>query len=221
MRTAPSERQLSGIKALLFVVCLLPASRILWAAWTNDFGPNPVEFLQRWTGTWTLNLLLLTLCVTPLRVWTKMHWLGRLRRMLGLFCFFYASLHFLSFIGFDHGFSLDEIAADVFKRPFVTAGFAAFLLLIPLAVTSKQWAIRWLGGRRWQELHRSIYAIAIIATVHYFWLVKVTAILWPIAYGIAVAALLAWRVAHWRRRGVPLKAPPPAQSVKFFRQRPE
>ncbi len=221
MLPAPDNHQIARIKLLLFAVCLLPALRIALAAWTGDFGPNPVEFLQRWTGSWTLNFLLLTLCVTPLRVWSKAHWLGRLRRMLGLFCFFYASLHLLSFIGFDHAFSIDEIAVDIFKRPFVTAGFTAFLALVPLAATSNQWAIRRLGGRRWQELHRSVYAVGILAIIHYCWLVKATAILWPIAYGTCLALLLAWRVKHWRSKAVPMKASAPKQTVKFFKQRPD
>src|SRR5574343_1275845 len=110
MTYSPDARQLAQIKAALFLVCLLPLARLLWAAYTGDFGPNPVEFVQRWTGTWTINLLLLTLCVTPLRAYTQMHWLTRLRRMLGLFCFFYAVLHFLCFIGFDHDFVIDDIA---------------------------------------------------------------------------------------------------------------
>ena len=165
------------LKLALFLLALLPLGRLLWAAWTGDFGPNPVEFVQRWTGTWTFNFLLLTLCITPLRVWTQWHWLLRLRRMLGLFTFFYATLHFLSFIGFDHSFDVDAIARDIFKRPFVTVGFAAFVLLIPLAATSNQWAIRKLGGRRWQDLHRNVYLIGILAAVHYFWLAKATALL--------------------------------------------
>ena len=192
MQDAPPP--VAQLKLALFLLALLPLGRLLWAAWTGDFGPNPVEFVQRWTGTWTFNFLLLTLCITPLRVWTQWHWLLRLRRMLGLFTFFYATLHFLSFIGFDHSFDVDAIARDIFKRPFVTVGFAAFVLLIPLAATSNQWAIRKLGGRRWQELHRNVYLIGILAAVHYFWLVKATALLWPLAYSVALAFLLGWRV---------------------------
>lgn len=219
----PSPGQLGALKALLFALCLLPFARLLWAAWSDDFGANPVEFVQRWTGTWTFNLLLLTLCISPLRALTGRPWLIRLRRMLGLFCFFYASLHFLAYIGFDHSFDVDAIARDILKRPFVSVGFAAFVLLLPLAATSSNRAIRWLGGRRWQDLHRAIYPIALLACVHYFWLVKATALLWPLCYSLAVGLLLGWRVLAWQRKAR-VAAPPPraqVQPVHFHRQRPE
>ncbi|MBL8421577.1 MAG: sulfoxide reductase heme-binding subunit YedZ [Dechloromonas sp.] len=221
MTTQDAPPPVARLKLALFLLALLPLGRLLWAAWTGDFGPNPVEFVQRWTGTWTFNFLLLTLCITPLRVWTQWHWLLRLRRMLGLFTFFYATLHFLSFIGFDHSFDVDAIARDVFKRPFVTVGFAAFVLLIPLAATSNQWAIRKLGGRRWQELHRNVYLIGILAAVHYFWLVKATALLWPLAYSVALAFLLGWRVRERRRKAIPVPRFENAKPLKFFRQKPD
>ena len=221
MTTQDAPPPVARLKLALFLLALLPLGRLLWAAWTGDFGPNPVEFVQRWTGTWTFNFLLLTLCITPLRVWTQWHWLLRLRRMLGLFTFFYATLHFLSFIGFDHSFDVDAIARDIFKRPFITVGFAAFVLLIPLAATSNQWAIRKLGGRRWQELHRNVYLIGILACVHYFWLVKATALLWPLAYSVALALLLGWRVRERRRKAIPVPRFENAKPLKFFRQKPE
>ncbi len=221
MSKPPDIRQLRQIKTALFLLCLLPFGRLLWAAYTHDFGAEPVEFVQRWTGTWTFNLLLLTLCVSPLRSITQLHWLLRLRRMLGLFTFFYALLHFLSFIGFEHGFSVDEIASDVFKRPFVIAGFAAFLLLIPLAATSNQWAIRKLGGRKWQELHRNIYLASIIAAIHYFWLSKLEELLWPVAYAVALAILLAWRVQERRRKAIPVPPIQTAKPLKFFKRKPD
>ena len=221
MTTQDAPPPVARLKLALFLLALLPLGRLLWAAWTGDFGPNPVEFVQRWTGTWTFNFLLLTLCITPLRVWTQWHWLLRLRRMLGLFTFFYATLHFLSFIGFDHSFDVDAIARDIFKRPFVTVGFAAFVLLIPLAATSNQWAIRKLGGRRWQELHRNVYLIGILACVHYFWLVKATALLWPLAYSVALAFLLGWRVRERRRKAIPVPQFENAKPLKVFRQKPE
>ena len=212
---------LGQLKAALFALSLLPLARLLWAAWTGDFGPNPVEFVQRWTGTWTFNFLLLTLCVSPLRAWTQWHWLLRLRRMLGLFTFFYATLHFLSFIGFDHAFAVDAISRDILKRPFVTVGFAAFVLLIPLAATSNGWAIRKLGGRKWQELHRNVYLIGILACVHYFWLVKATALLWPLAYSVALALLLGWRVRERQSKAIPVPRFANTKPLKFFKQKPD
>lgn len=221
MKKQTEHPQITRIKVILFLICLLPLGRLLWATWTNDFGPEPVEFVQRWTGTWTFNLLLITLCISPLRAMTQMHWLLRLRRMLGLFTFFYAVLHFLSFIGFDHAFEINDIAKDIFKRPFVSVGFAAFLLLIPLAATSNQWAIRKLGGRKWQELHRNIYLIGILAAVHYFWLTKAEAMLWPLAYAIALAALLVWRIQERRRKAIPVPQFQAAKPLKFFKQKPD
>lgn len=221
MPPTPDARQLGQIKTGLFLICLLPFSRLLWAAYTNDFGPNPVEFVQRWTGTWTFNFLIITLCVTPLRTMTEWHWLVRLRRMLGLFCFFYAVLHFLSFIGFDHAFDVNDIARDIAKRPFVTVGFAAFLLLVPLAATSNQWAIRKLGGRKWQELHRNIYLISILACIHYFWLVKATALLWPLGYSMVITLLLGWRIRERRRKAIPVPRFAPAKPIRFFKQKPD
>ena len=217
----PDQRRLALIKATLFLLCLLPVGRLLWAAYSDDFGANPVEFVQRWTGSWTFNLLLLTLCISPLRALTQQHWLLRLRRMLGLFTVFYATLHFLSFIGFDHDFAVDAIARDILKRPFVSAGFAAFLLLIPLAATSNQWAMRKLGGRQWQELQRSIYLIGILACVHYFWLSKITAVLWPVAYSVALGALLAWRIRERRRKAIPVPKFQNAKPLRFFKQKPD
>lgn len=217
----PNARQLALIKLALFLACLLPASRLFWAAYTGDFGPNPVEFVQRWTGSWTFNLLLMTLCITPLRSLTGQHWLLRLRRMLGLFTFFYGVTHFLAFTGFDHEFEINAIAVDIMKRPFVALGFAAFALLIPLALSSNSWAIRTLGGRRWQELHRSIYLIGILAAIHYFWLVKATALLWPLAYALALGALLGWRIRERRRKAIPVPEKSAVKPLKFFRQRPD
>lgn len=217
----PDLRRLGQIKLALFVLSLLPLGRLGLAAWQDDFGPNPVEFIQRWTGTWSINFLMLTLCITPLRGITQWHWLTRLRRMLGLFAFFYATLHFLAFIGFDHGFAIDAIARDVLKRPFVTVGFAAYVLMLPLAITSNAPAIRYLGGRRWQELHRSVYLIGILGVLHYFWLVKATALLWPIGYAIALAWLLGWRIHDRRRRAVPVGQASSTKPLRFFRQRPE
>lgn len=221
MNAQPASPPIALLKGVLFFLALLPLGRLAWAASTGDFGSDPEEFVQRWTGIWTFNLLLLTLCISPLRAMSGWHWLLRLRRMLGLFTFFYATLHFLSFIGFNHGFSVDDIARDIFKRPFVIVGFAAFLLLIPLAATSNARAIRTLGGRKWQEIHRNIYLIGILATVHYFWLVKAEALLWPLAYAVALGLLLGWRVRERRRKAIPVPQFQDAKPLKFFKQKPD
>jgi sulfoxide reductase heme-binding subunit YedZ len=221
MNNQPTASQLSLIKAALFVLALLPFARLVFAALTNNLGPEPVEFVQRWTGTWTINLLLLTLCISPLRVATQWHWILRLRRTLGLFTFFYALLHFLSFIGFEHSFNLDEIARDIFKRPYVLLGFAAFVILIPLAATSNQFAIRRLGGRRWQELHRSIYLIAILGCLHYFWLTKAENLMWPVAYSVILGLLLRWRIRERKRKAVPVPQALEEKPLRFFKQKPD
>ncbi len=221
-QTAPP---LAPIKALLFLSCLSPALWLFWQANTQALGANPVETVQRWTGIWTLNLLLITLCISPLRSITQQHWLLRLRRMLGLFTFFYAVLHFLSFIGFDHDFAVDAIARDILRRPFVTLGFAAFVLLIPLAATSNAWAIRRLGGKRWQELHRSVYLIAILGCLHFLWLSKITQLVEPLIYSVALGILLWWRIQERRRKATPAPSvagakKQAAQPLKFYPKRP-
>jgi sulfoxide reductase heme-binding subunit YedZ len=152
---------------------------------------------------------------------TQWHWILRLRRTLGLFTFFYALLHFLSFIGFEHSFNLDEIARDIFKRPYVLLGFAAFVILIPLAATSNQFAIRRLGGRRWQELHRSIYLIAILGCLHYFWLTKAENLMWPVAYSVILGLLLRWRIRERKRKAVPVPQTLEAKPLRFFKQKPD
>jgi sulfoxide reductase heme-binding subunit YedZ len=194
----PSANILTAIKTLLFLLCLLPLAHLGWSAWQDELGANPIEFVTRSLGTWTLNFLLITLTVTPLRRLSGWHWLLRLRRMLGLYAFFYACLHVASYVWWDQFFDWDAIAKDILKRPFITVGMAAFLLTTALALTSNAWAIRRLGGRRWQELHRSIYAIAILGVLHYSWLVKQDLLL-PIIYFILVALLLGVR-AYWRNR---------------------
>lgn len=218
----PSNRQLSAIKIALFIACLLPLARLAWLALANDgdgLGANPIEFVSRFLGTWTLNLLLLTLCVTPLRKIAGWPWLIRLRRMLGLFVFFYVVLHFLAWIGLDQYFDIDSIARDILKRPFISVGFAAFLLLIPLAATSSNAAIRKLGGKRWQNLHYSIYVVAILGVLHYLWLVKRVALLTPIGYAIALAILLGWRARERMRKYGPFKtsqALPKVATIQFM-----
>jgi sulfoxide reductase heme-binding subunit YedZ len=189
-------------KPALFVVCLAPLAAIAWPFFHGDIIPNPVEFIQHATGDWILRFLCITLAITPVRKLIHQPDLIRFRRMFGLFAFFYACLHFLTYVGFDKLFDLSEIWKDVAKRRYITVGFAAFLLLIPLAITSTQGWIRRLGGRRWQTLHRAIYISAICGVVHYYWLVK-SAIIRPLAYGAVVALLLAWRVAVWLKKRRP------------------
>ncbi|MBS1138365.1 MAG: sulfoxide reductase heme-binding subunit YedZ [Proteobacteria bacterium] len=190
--------QIDRIRAVLFVLCLLPLARLFHAAVEDQLGANPIEFLQRSLGTWTFNFLLITLAVTPLRKATGWHWLIRLRRMFGLFAFFYATMHFLNWLVLDQFFDWRAIVLDIAKRPYVTVGFTAFLLMLPLAATSSNAMVRRLGGRRWQNLHRTVYAIAILGTVHYWWLVKKDITL-PLVYTALVALLLGLR-ALWRQQ---------------------
>lgn len=185
-------------KPLLFALCLVPLARLVFFAFTDRLGANPIEFVLRSFGTWTLVMLMLTLSITPLRRLTGWNSLIRLRRMLGLFAFFYASLHFLTYAGVDQSFDLSAILRDVVKHPYITVGFACFLLLIPLAVTSTNAMQRRLGGKRWQQLHRLVYLIAIGGVIHYLWLVKKD-ITQPVLYGLVLAVLLGMRWV-WRRR---------------------
>jgi len=192
---APSPAAIGRIKAALFVLALLPAARLVVAAFTGGLGVNPIEFVTRSTGTWTLSLLLITLSVTPLRRLTGWHWLVRLRRMLGLFAFFYACLHFATYVWLDQFFDAAAIVRDVIKRPFITVGFAAFVLLIPLAATSTNAMIRRLGGKAWQRLHTLVYLIATLGVVHYWWLVKKD-VTQPMLFAFGLAILLGFRVLH-------------------------
>jgi sulfoxide reductase heme-binding subunit YedZ len=185
-------------KIALFLLCLVPLGRLVLFAFTGGLGANPIEFVTRSTGTWTLVFLLVTLCVTPLRRLTGYGELLRFRRMLGLYAFFYASLHFTTYIWWDQFFDWSAIAKDVIKRPFITVGFAAFVFLIPLAVTSTHAMMRRLG-RRWQQLHRLVYIIAVAGVVHYWWLVK-RDISQPLLYAIALGILLGYRLAVSARR---------------------
>ncbi|MBP7394838.1 MAG: sulfoxide reductase heme-binding subunit YedZ [Zoogloea sp.] len=194
----PSSPQLSAIKSALFLVCLIPAF-LLWRGFELDtLGANPIETITRSLGEWTLRFLLITLTVTPLRKYTGWHWLIRLRRMLGLFTFAYGVSHLLTYVWLDQFFDWEAIARDIIKRPFITVGFAALMLMLPLAVTSSNYAIRKLGGRRWQSLHRAIYPIAILGCVHFWWLVKKD-VTWPLVYTVITVALLGIR-AWWREQ---------------------
>ena len=189
-------------KPLLFVLALLPLAWLLDGAIANTLGANPAEALIRSTGDWTLRWLCLTLAVTPLRQLTGWHALARLRRMLGLFTFFYGVLHFLCFAWLDMGFDPEAILKDIPKRPFILVGTLALLLMLPLAATSSNRAIRALGTKRWQALHRLVYATALLALLHFFWMraAKNNFAEWSV-YAALMAVLLGWRLWRWRRRG--------------------
>ena len=189
-------------KVVVFLVSAIPFVRLSWGLLRNDLGINPVETLQHTTGDWTLRFLIFTLAITPLRKTFKLPELIRFRRMLGLFAFFYVVLHFVTYLGPDQSFNFSGMWDDVAKRKFVTVGFAAFVLLIPLAITSTTGWIRRLGGKRWQALHRSIYVCGILGVIHYYWLVK-SDVRKPVFYGVLVGILLLWRVwdAYFRGKG--------------------
>lgn len=186
-------------KVLVFALCLVPAEQLVWAALHQGLGANPIEFITHKTGTWTLIFLVLTLAITPARKLLRLPELIRFRRMLGLFAFFYVFLHFSTWIGLDKFFDWTEMWHDVHKRPFITAGFTGFVLMIPLAATSTAGWIRRLGGRRWQRVHQLIYLSAIAGVIHYYWLVK-SDIRKPVFYGVVVAFLLLLRVLFWARK---------------------
>jgi len=158
-----------AIKLLVWILALLPFARLLYLGATAQFGANPLEFVTRSTGTWTLVMLCATLAITPLRRFTGWNWLIKLRRMLGLFAFFYAVQHFLLWLGVDRGFDVAYMIKDIAKRPFITVGFAAFVLLVPLAATSTNGMVKRLGGKRWQALHKAVYAIAVLGILHFWW----------------------------------------------------
>lgn len=187
------------IKPALFVISLVPLAVLIQKGLNNDLGANPVETINRFTGDWVLRFLLVTLAVTPLRRLFGWNALLRYRRMLGLFAFFYVCLHFLSYAWLDQYFVLADIIKDVAKRPYITVGFACFLMLIPLAATSTNAMIRRLGARRWQALHRLVYFIGVGGIVHFLWLVK-SDLREPLIYGAILAALLGFRLWHRVRR---------------------
>ncbi len=189
------------IKGALFFACLIPLGRLVWFGINNQLGTNPIERITHSTGEWTLIFLMLTLCITPLRQLSGWSWLIKLRRMVGLYVFFYACLHFITYIWLDQFFDVAAIVKDVIKRPFITVGFAAFILLIPLAITSTNAMLKKLGGKHWQSLHRLIYLIAILGVLHFWWLVKKD-ITEPLIYAVILASLLGYRVMKWRQKVV-------------------
>lgn len=193
-----SNRQLQLLKFIVFVFSALPFLRLGYAVYQDNLGANPLEYITRNTGDWTLYFLCITLAITPLRKLLAWHWLIRLRRMLGLYSFFYASLHFLTFLWFDHFFDISDMWRDIVKRPFITVGSIAFVLLLPLAITSNNAMIRRLGGKQWQLLHRLIYLIAPLGVLHYFWMkAGKNLLLQPLLFAAIVSALLGLRL-YWR-----------------------
>ena len=184
-------------KPLVFAVSLLPFAWLLYAALTNQLGANPAEALIRATGDWTLRFLCIVLTVTPLRVVAGVSALARFRRMLGLFVYFYAVIHLLSYSWFDMGFDATEIAKDIAKRPFILVGFSAFILLTPLAATSLNRVIKAMGAKRWKALHKLVYLIAGLGILHFFWMrAGKHNFAEVIVYGAIVAMLLGWRIWH-------------------------
>ncbi len=188
-------------KPTLFVAALLPFAWLLVGAWSNQLGANPAEHLIRATGDWTLRFLCLVLAVTPLRVISRTPALARFRRMLGLFVYFYALLHLLSYSGFDMAFDVTDMATDIVKRPFILVGFSAFLLLTPLAATSFNRAIRALGAARWQLLHKAVYGVAMLAILHFFWMRAGKNNFAEVAlYAVLLCGMLGWRVTRFMKK---------------------
>lgn len=189
-------------KPVLWLLCLTPFAWLMGGAVNDALGANPAEYLIRATGDWTLRLLCITLAVTPLRVMLGLPELAKLRRMFGLFTYFYAVLHLVCYGWLDMGFELADIGADIAKRPFILVGFTAFLLLTPLTLTSFNRAIRWLGAKRWQWLHRLVYVVAVLAVLHFFWMRAGKSNFAEVfVYASVLFVLLAWRVVHsslWR-----------------------
>lgn len=198
MNMAPTSRQINGLKIALFALCLSPAILLLRNLQLDQLGANPIEALTRATGEWTLRFLLITLTITPLRKYSGWHWLLRLRRMLGLFAFAYGATHLATYVWLDQFFDWPAIAKDIYKRPFITVGFAALVLMTPLALSSNAFSIRKLGGRRWQALHRAIYPISLLGCLHFWWLVKKD-ITEPLIYTMITCTLLGLR-AWWREQ---------------------
>lgn len=188
--------KLRWTKVLLFLLCLLPVTWAAWRAWNQDLTANPIEYITHFTGDWTIRFLVFTLAISPLRKLLRQPQWIKYRRMIGLFAFFYGSLHFLTWLWLDKFFDMQEILKDAVKRPFITAGFVAFVLMIPLAVTSTAGWIRRMGGKRWQLLHRAIYVSAVAGVIHYYWLVKSDVRL-PLLYGCLVGLELLYRFGVW------------------------
>jgi len=191
-----TKKQIIALKFVVWMVCLYPLARLIYKYKFGGLGANPIEFITLATGISTLTLLLATLAVTPLRKLTGLNWLIRFRRLLGLFAFFYGFLHFMTYVWLDKFFDVHDMLRDVAKRPFITAGFVAFMSMGPLAATSTAWSIRKLGGKNWNQLHRLIYLSGIAAVVHFWWKVKADHRR-PAIYGGILATLLLYRAVVW------------------------
>lgn len=196
----------SALKALAFCAALIPLARLAVGAalYPDWLGANPAEYITRSTGDWTLRFLLLTLAVTPLRKLTGWHLLARFRRMSGLYAFFYGMVHLSSYLTFDHAFDIADIVKDIVKRPFITVGFTALVLMAPLAITSTNAMVKRLGAKRWLALHKLVYLIAPLGVLHFWWMVKKD-VSEPALYAVLLAALLGYRLAaklagHWRAK---------------------
>jgi sulfoxide reductase heme-binding subunit YedZ len=201
MQTPSDKTVRFVIKPIVFMACLLPLVMLIAGLINDTLGANPVEAMTHETGEWTLRFLLITLLVTPARQILNLTWLIKFRRMLGLFAFFYATLHFITYIWFEQYFDWAEIVKDIIERPFITVGFAAFVLLIPLALTSNKIMMRRLK-RNWVKLHKLIYVIAVLGVLHFIWLVKAD-YLQPFIYGVILLVLLSYRAYQQRKPATP------------------
>jgi methionine sulfoxide reductase heme-binding subunit len=204
--------RLRYFKPVIFLTCLGPVASLVWRGFHAELGANPIEAITHGTGDWTLTFLLITLAVTPVRMLTHQYWLIRFRRMFGLFAFFYGFLHLMTYVWLDKFFNVHEMLHDIAKRRFITAGMTAFALMVPLALTSTKWSIGKLGGKRWQMVHRLIYASAAAGVIHYLWLVKAD-LRKPLEYGTVLAVLFGYRLIAWgasrvkpAARSIPSKA---------------
>lgn len=207
-----SKQQLTWIKRLLFILALIPLIRLFWLGFNDDLTANPIEFIERSTGTWALIILLITLSMTPIRLITGIAWQIQLRRMMGLFMFFYACLHFTTYVWLDHWFDWSEITKHIIKHPYVLVGFSAFVLALPLAITSTNGMMRRLGSR-WKQLHYLIYVVAILGVLHFWWLVKKD-IREPLVYAVILFLLLGIRLYYKIKKQISLRenAKDPLQS---------
>ena len=210
MKDLSRHLRMSWLKPPIFLLCLVPLAHLVWMGFQRELGANPIQYIEHSTGTWALVGLCVTLAVTPLRRILNQNWLIRLRRMFGLFAFFYACLHLTTFIWLDEQFDYHAMIADIYKRPFITAGFTAFVLLIPLAVTSTAGMIRRLGGRRWNRLHRLIYISAVAGVIHYLWLVKSDKTI-PLRFAAVLTLLLGYRLIRY---GLQLRSQRAAAAAK-------